>query len=210
VQHIAQRQQHFPQVHRRRQPDHIPVMHLGARHHGVAFQPGQGVDFLGGLLVALVLHEPANQIGARIVFFVLAGRRARQQHPRFDLREDRRHHQIVGGQLEAQFVHHFDVAHVLPGDLGHRNVEDIEVLSTDQVQQEVQRTLERLEDDRQRIRRDVQVLRHFLQRQAADDCQRHFLLATGGGWIVRAGRRVQAGLSHSDAAPPGHFMPLLS
>jgi hypothetical protein len=41
---------------------------------------------------------------------------------------------------------------------GHRDVEDVQVLPADQVQQQVERAFERLEDDFERVRRDVQVL----------------------------------------------------
>ncbi len=43
-------------------------------------------------------------------------------------------------------------------DVGQRDVEDVEVLLADQVQQQVERALERLQEDLQRIRRDVEVV----------------------------------------------------
>ena len=76
-----------------------------------------------------------------------------------------------------------DVVDVLAGDLGDRDVEDVQVLPADQVQQQVQRAFERLEDDLQRIRRDVQILRHLQHRLAEHDRQRHFLLL--GGVLLR-------------------------
>ena len=105
--------------------------------------------------------------------------RARQQHARFDLGQDRGHHQVFGGELEAHLVHRLDVVDVLARDLGDRDVEDVEVLAADQVQQQVQRTFERIEDDLERIRRDVQILRDLQHRLAAHHRQRHFLLLWG-------------------------------
>jgi len=72
--------------------------------------------------------------------------RARQQHTRFDLGESRRHEQILARQLQLQHLHQLDVAHVLQGDLGDRNVEHIQILAADQVEQHVERPLEGLEE----------------------------------------------------------------
>src|SRR5690606_17715176 len=86
----------------------------------------------------------------------------------------------------------------LAGDLGHRDVEDVEVLAPDQVQQQVEWALERLEDHLQRIRRDVQVLGDLQHRLAVHHRQRHFLLL-GMGWRRRGG--VLGGLAHSRFGP---------
>jgi hypothetical protein len=61
------------------------------------------------------------------------------------------------------------------------NVEDVEVLAADQVQQQVERALERLEEDLERLGRDVEVLRHLQERLAAHDRERHLLPVCGGG-----------------------------
>jgi len=67
-------------------------------------------------------------------------------------------------------VHHVDVLEVLARQLRHRDVEHIQVLLADQVQQKVERAFEALQDDLQRIRRDVQILRHREHRLAVDSC----------------------------------------
>ncbi len=72
--------------------------------------------------------------------------------------------------------HHLDVLHVLAGDLGDRDVEDVEVLLPDQVQQQVERALERLQEHLQRVGRDVQVARQLGDRLALDDRERHLRL----------------------------------
>ena len=77
-------------------------------------------------------------------------------------------------------MHHLDVVDVLARDLRDRDVEDVEVLAADQVQQQVQRTFERFEDDLERIRRDVQILRNLEHGLAAHERQRDFLLPRCG------------------------------
>ena len=73
-------------------------------------------------------------------------------------------------------MHQFDVRHVLASDLGNRDIQDVEVLASDQVKQQVERAFECIEDYFQRIRRDVQILRHRQHRLATYERQRHFLL----------------------------------
>src|SRR3546814_5047775 len=61
-----------------------------------------------------------------------------------------------------------DVLDVLLRDLENRNVEDVEVLATDQVQQQIERAFERFKKNLHRIRWDVGVFRHLVHRQAMD------------------------------------------
>ena len=68
-----------------------------------------------------------------------------------------------------------DVVQVLARHVGQRDVEDVEVLLADQVQQQVQRALEGLEEDLQRVGRDVQVLRQREQRLAVQAGHRHLV-----------------------------------
>ena len=62
------------------------------------------------------------------------------------------------------------------GDFRHRDVEDVQVLPADEIQQQIERTLEALQNHFQGIRRDIQILRHLQHRLAFDQRQRHFLL----------------------------------
>jgi hypothetical protein len=119
----------------------------------------------------------------------------------------------IGSQLEAQILHDSDVLDVLARDLRNRDIEDFEVLSADQVQQQIERTFECFEDDLERIRWDVQVLRNLQHRRPAHHRQRHLALqrgrCDGAGWRKRGasvGRRlhgfVDQGLaSHLGAGP---------
>ena len=48
--------------------------------------------------------------------------------------------------------------HVLFGNLGDVDLQDVQVLALDQIEQKVQRALKGLQEDLQRLRRDVKVL----------------------------------------------------
>jgi hypothetical protein len=112
-----------------------------------------------GQLHLLVFQQSAHQFGAWVLGFLpFSDLFGRQQHARLDLDEHGGHQEIFGSQFQvaaADFVH---VAEVLAGDPRHRNVEDVEVLLADEIQQQIQRTFESLQEHLERIRRDVQIL----------------------------------------------------
>ena len=89
----------------------------------------------------------------------------------------------------SQLLHELDVLHVLARDLRDRDVEDVEVLAPDQVQQQVERPLERLEEYLERLRRDVEVARQLRDRLAFHDRERHFPLRGRAGAFRRRDRR---------------------
>jgi hypothetical protein len=60
-----------------------------------------------------------------------------------------------------------DIGHVLLGERCHGNVEDVDVRLPDKIQEQVERPLERVEEDLQRIGRNIKVLRKFGERLAA-------------------------------------------
>ena len=122
------------------------------------------------------------------MLLVLFRLRPRQQHARLDLGQHRGHHQVLGRQFQAQVLHQVDVLHVLVGDVGDRDVEDVQVLAADQIQQQVERPLEGIEEHLQRIRRDVQVLGQVELRLSLHDGERHlFLLRRDGfGRVARS------------------------
>ena len=66
-------------------------------------------------------------------------------------------HDIRLLEIEVGLADLLDVGQVLARHARHRNVEDVEVLAPDQVQQQIERPFEGLEEHLQRIRRDVQV-----------------------------------------------------
>ena len=121
---------------------------------------GQLPQLLGGQLHLLVFQQAAHQLGARVFGFLavllLLGR---QQHARFDLDEHGGHQQVFGRQLQIAATHLIDIGHVLARDVQHGNVEDVEVLLADQIEQQVQWAFKGFEEDFQRFRRDIQILR---------------------------------------------------
>ena len=117
----------------------------------------------------LVLEQPPHQLGARI-FGIVAGQRnrPRQKQPRLDLDQHRGHQQVLGSELELRASHHLDVAQVLARELRHRDVEHVDVLLADQVEQQIEGSFEGLQENLERLGRDVEVLRHLEQRLAVD------------------------------------------
>ena len=79
-------------------------------------------------------------------------------------------------QLEFHVVHEFDVARVLDGDLGNGNVENVQVLPPDEIQQQVQRPFEGLQEDLERVGRDVEIPGQFGNRFALDHRKGHLTL----------------------------------
>jgi hypothetical protein len=82
-------------------------------------------------------------------------------------------------------THHFDVFEVLDGELRHRNVEDADVVLADEVKQEVERSLELLEKDFQRVGGDVEVVGKFEHRLPVDQGQGRRCRSAGGKRVQR-------------------------
>ena len=141
------------------------------RHAEFAADLGHAVEALGGKFDRLVFHQAPHELGARIFFLFDLGR-LRQQHARLDFDQHGRHQQIVGGKFELEVLgrcaHLVDVVHVLPRQLGHGDIEDIEVVLADQVEQQVERAFKSLEVYLERIGRDIEILRQLGNRLAAD------------------------------------------
>ena len=53
--------------------------------------------------------------------------------------------------------HDLDVLEILAREPRHRNIEDVEIFLANQVQKQVERTLELLEEDLQRVGRNVEI-----------------------------------------------------
>ena len=167
LEHVLQRQQHLAQVDRRRQlvTTVRSVTSARGRQH-VAIQPARASMSSAACLKRSYSCRRRTSSARGSSSSLVLHRRTRQQHARLDLGQDRGHHQVLGGELEAHLVHRLDVLDVLARDLGDRDVEDVQVLAADQVQQQVERTFERLEDDLERVRRDVEVARQLGDRLA--------------------------------------------
>ena len=118
-----------------------PIAQLGARLPDVALEARQRIDDLGRARLKRSYSCSRRTSSARGSSSPSSPRRGRprQQHARLDLGQRRGHHQILAGELELQFLHQLDVLHVLAGDLGDRDVENVDVLPADQVQQQIER-----------------------------------------------------------------------
>nr|WP_263429880.1 hypothetical protein [Nannocystis pusilla] len=140
---------------------------LGAAGEHVASRHRQRVELGRGLLEPLVLDQPADQRLARVLALLLlalarlAGARLRrQQLAALEVRQRRRHHQVVARDLEVELAHDVEVLEVLLGDERDRDVEDVELVLAHEVQQQVERALEHLELDRvDRARRPLPLAR---------------------------------------------------
>jgi hypothetical protein len=59
----------------------------------------------------------------------------------------RRHHQEVAGDVEVQLLHHVEIVEVLPRDQRNRDVVDIHLVLADQMDEQIERSLEGLQPD---------------------------------------------------------------
>jgi hypothetical protein len=59
----------------------------------------------------------------------------------------RRHHQEFPRDIQVQLLHQPEVAEILLGNEGNRDVVDVHLVLANEVQEEIQRPLERLELD---------------------------------------------------------------
>ena len=78
---------------------------------------------------------------------LVVARRLGQQQPRFQIGEPRRHHQVVGGQLQLEVARLLHVGEVLFGEREDRDLGQIDLLRARQAQQQIDRALETLELD---------------------------------------------------------------
>ena len=103
------------------------------------------VQLHGGELHLLVFEQTAHQFGSWVFgFFAFGHLFGRQQHARFDLDQHGRHQQVFGRQLQIALPDFFNIGQVLARDASHRNVEDVEVLLSNQIEQQIQRAFESL------------------------------------------------------------------
>ena len=74
----------------------------------------------------------------------------RQQQARLEIGEPRRHHEIVGGELEPQSPRLLDEGEILVGERQDRNLREIDLLLAREREQQIERALEALDVDDQR------------------------------------------------------------
>ncbi len=104
------------------------------------------VEELRGALEFFVLDQAVDQIGARVFLFFGPGERiGRQQHFRFDVDERRGHVDEIGRDVHVQLLELVEIFEILARDLGDRDVVDVDFLLLDQIEQEVERAVVRVE-----------------------------------------------------------------
>ena len=116
---------------------------------------------LGGRLELLVLEQPPHERVARIFLLALDSGRGlgpRQQRPRLDVDERRRHHEEFTRHVQIELVHQAQRLQILGRDERDRDVVDADLVLLDEVQQQIERALEVLEPDRHGVLRRFEVV----------------------------------------------------
>ena len=96
----------------------------------------------------LVVQQPLDQKLPGILLAALLGRTG-QHEPRLDLQQLGRHGHEFRRDFQVQLLHELQVIHVLPGDLSHGQVQEIQLLLMNEVQQQIQRSFKSREVERQ-------------------------------------------------------------
>jgi hypothetical protein len=132
------------------------------------------------------LEQAPHERGARVLRLVLALRLRgldRHQHLRLDVDEGGRHHHELAGHVEVHLLHQVQVLHVPARDGRDGDVVDVDLVAADQVQEQVERTLELLQLDLRRVLRQRGL--HALR-----DQRRLLLLRPGSARLLGGRRRV--------------------
>jgi hypothetical protein len=98
----------------------------------------------------------------------------RQQHPGLDLHQGSRHHQELAGNVEIQLLHQVQVIEILLGDDGDLNVVHVHLVLLDQMNEQIERAVEALQLDLDRLELRLENL-------------------FGRRWFAAAGRRRTVG-----------------
>jgi hypothetical protein len=131
----------------RRWPSCLRRLH--ATREDVATGDAAREQLLRRVLVLLVLEQTPDQLGARIDLllglglFVRLRRIGRQEHLALDVGEGRRHHEVLARHVEIEVLHDSQVLEVPLDHERDREIEDVELVLLDEVQEEVERPLER-------------------------------------------------------------------
>ena len=114
-------------------------------------------------------------------------------------------------------IHQLDIAHVLLGDLCDVNIQNIQILTTDQIQQQIEGPLKGIKKHLERLRRNVEVFWELSDRLTANHCKGHLSLLGSQRRLLCLGNSVsESGLStflcgffngtgHSEIIPSGNL-----
>jgi hypothetical protein len=99
-----------------------------------------------GLQAAQAQGERGGEVGrARLLPF--GG--VREEQAGFEVSEPGRHHEIIGGKLEAHLARFFDEDEVLLGERQDRDAVEIDLLASGELEKEVERAFEAVDIDMQ-------------------------------------------------------------
>ena len=173
----------------RRQPGLDRLLDGAAAEEDVAPRHAAGGEVDGRLLVLLVLEEPPDERLARIFLLVervvlLTGGRRGEQHLRLDVRERRRHHEVLARDVEVHQLHHGQVFEVLLRHEADGDLQDVQLVLLAEVQEQIERPFEARQADGV-LRPTGQAVRLF-----GDQAPSHSREARGrqwGAWRRRGG-----------------------
>jgi hypothetical protein len=106
------------------------------------------LQVLGDHLELSVLDQSLDELFAGVDLFALfVDRRSRKEHLRLDPNERGRHDQVLPGQLQIELLHEAQMPEILGGDVGDRDIRDVQLVPLDEVQEQIERPLECVELD---------------------------------------------------------------
>jgi hypothetical protein len=122
-------------------PEHVPVVEMA------------GVKVRHRLAHRIQPPEPERQPASHrfrvdVVLVLLVGRK---KQFRFEIGEPRRHQQVVSRQIDLAVLRLVNIGEVLVGQLQDRDLREIDLVPPRQLQQQVERPLESVEVDAERI-----------------------------------------------------------
>jgi hypothetical protein len=109
-----------------------------------AFEPERGFAEM------LVLEKAPHKLGPRVLQPIPFQTPSRQNHLRLDTDQQRGHFQEFASPIQTKHLDTRDRPQKLSGDVRNRNVENVDILFTDQMQQQIERAMEpvQLDDER--------------------------------------------------------------
>ncbi len=121
-------------------PGHRPLVDVVAEER-------EASKFLTGVEEALMLEELTKEIFRRKDVVVAEGERVRidvdgKERFRLPLDQRRRHHEEIRRDVEVEFLHQPDVGEVLVRDPRNRDLRDVELVTLDQVEEQIEGALE--------------------------------------------------------------------
>ena len=143
--------------------DGSSVQFVGTKKYvtlSVRHDPGQGIALVAAVcaLIGLMgsLFGKRRRIFFRLAVFL---RRfgTRQERSRLEVDQRRGHHQELAGDVEIELLHQLDVLEILLRDHRDGDVVDVHLAGANEVQEQIERTLEGIEFDLVGVRRRFEI-----------------------------------------------------